>query len=113
MTVQVAPTAIDRSIARRRQLPRQHQSLRAGAPVASGSSARWRTGIMPEAWQRPLPDAGIDGVELSLRPPNRLWLTLRKECSTGCTQSMPANEYHQPKNSTAIAVALTGVSKYQ
>jgi hypothetical protein len=24
---------------------------------------------MPEAWQRPLPDAGIDGVELSLRPP--------------------------------------------
>src|SRR6516165_11525653 len=69
MTVQVAPTAIDRSIARRCQLRRQHQSLRAGAPVASGSSARWRTGIMPEAWQRPLPDTGIDGEALSLRPP--------------------------------------------
>jgi hypothetical protein len=52
-----------------RLVHRRHQSLRAGAPVASGSSPPWRTGIMPEAWQRPLPDAGIDGVESSWRPP--------------------------------------------
>src|SRR5215475_10862315 len=73
MTVQVAPTAIDRSIARRRHLHRRHQSLRAGAPAASGSSLRWRTGVMLEAWQRPLLGTGIDGEALSLRPPQNCW----------------------------------------
>ena len=37
----------------------RRQSLRADAPVASGSSARSRCAAAPEAWQRPLRDAEI------------------------------------------------------
>src|SRR5689334_21365370 len=69
MNFRVAPTAIDRSIARRRRALRRRQSLRRGAPVGSGNSARWRTGMILGAWKRPLTAAEIDGAEFSLRPP--------------------------------------------
>src|SRR6516225_5590260 len=66
MTAPVAPTAIDRSIARRCRLLLRRQSLRSDAPAASGRLAPKRSATQPAARPRPRPDARICGGEVSL-----------------------------------------------
>ena len=62
---QAAPTAIDPSGARGCRPRCRRQSRRSGAPAASDRLAPVRRAIRPAARQRPLPDAEIDGAEVS------------------------------------------------
>src|SRR5262249_2374509 len=65
MTAQVAPTAIERSSARRCRVLRQRQSLRSSAPAASDRLAPRRSATEPAPRQHRLPDAENFGGEVS------------------------------------------------
>src|ERR1700755_1013788 len=107
MSVQIAPTAIDRSIARQCPVLSQRQSLRSGTPAAADSSARWPTGIAPGARQRPLPDEGIDGAEVSLRLVKMLVGAPRR---AACNTDLSLVSDREPATAKALRLKIKGTS---
>src|ERR1700730_4057564 len=69
MAGRAAPTTIDPSVAREcRRLPRGHSQRRCALAV-SDTFAPLRSARWSKVRQRPRPDAGIAGVEVSWPPP--------------------------------------------